>query len=358
MEKHRTAWTKFGLGVLLVGLFVAPLHAQEVATPPRVDWEEYADSRPFPSSRITIPKWRLTNGPHVRSAFREVVAEARLATVRVRSDGRDVALGGIVGAQGWVLTKASQLEGELTCQLADQREYVAEVIAKDRDFDLALLRIDAEQLPRLKLKPLPNLEIGAWLATIGMKRGPQAIGVLSVEPREIVHRAGTLGVRLHDQTAPAKLVEVFPHTGAEEAGLLTDDIVLSINGQATPSRESFVRRVRDFSPGDRLRLKVQRGDETLDIRVLLRGRRPWRLQSREEFQNELGSQLSRRRFGFPQVFQHDAVVKPTDCGGPVVDLDGQVVGFNIARAGRTETYAIPTDVVLERIEHLKRLAVQ
>ena len=32
---------------------------------------------------------------------------------------------------------------------------------------------------------------------------------------------------------------------------------------------------------------------------------------------------------------------PADCGGPLVNLDGKVVGMNIARAGRTESYAIP-----------------
>ena len=34
-----------------------------------------------------------------------------------------------------------------------------------------------------------------------------------------------------------------------------------------------------------------------------------------------------------------------DCGGPLVDLSGKVIGINIARAGRTETYALPADVV-------------
>ena len=62
---------------------------------------------------------------------------------------------------------------------------------------------------------------------------------------------------------------------------------------------------------------------------------------RSDFQNSLGGKLSVRRFGFPLAFQHDTVLRPSDCGGPVVDLDGRVVGFNIARAGRTESYALP-----------------
>ncbi len=40
------------------------------------------------------------------------------------------------------------------------------------------------------------------------------------------------------------------------------------------------------------------------------------------------------------------MLKPTDCGGPLVDLEGRVVGFNIARSGRTESYAVPANVAI------------
>ncbi|NOZ39292.1 MAG: serine protease, partial [Planctomycetes bacterium] len=291
----------------------APNSAQETA--PLEGWEELADSRPFPTARLTIPKWRLSSGPHVRSAFREVIAEARQATVRVRNDGRDTALGGIVGADGWVLTKASRLPGKITCLLADQREFDARIVGVNRDYDLALLKIDAQRLTTLQLKTSPTPDIGAWLATVGLKRGPQAVGVLSVGPREISHRAGTLGVHLDRHTDVPLIIQVFPHTGAAEAGLQSNDLVLSINQRPTPTREDFVRRIREHSPGDLLKLQVRRGDETLDITALLQSRRPWRLPTREEFQNQLGSSLSQRRFGFPSAFQHDTVIKPSDCGG-------------------------------------------
>ena len=63
--------------------------------------------------------------------------------------------------------------------------------------------------------------------------------------------------------------------------------------------------------------------------------------------------MSKKRGGFPVILQHDTVIKPTDCGGPLVDLDGKAVGINIARAGRTESYAIPTEAVLGLIADLK-----
>jgi len=336
---------------LAFALCVIPTFAQETA--PLEDWEEFADSRPFPTSHISIPSWRLTHGLQVRSAFRNVVAEARQATVRVRTDGRDTALGGIVGADGWILTKASRLPGKITCLLSDQREFDARIVGVDREYDLAMLKIDARQLPTLALIQRTSPDVGVWLATVGMNRGPQSVGVLSVETREIMHRAGVLGVRFEDHTEEPVIVEVFPDTAASKAGLLADDRILSINGESISSRITLIRRVREYSPGDRISLRVEREDEVLPVKVLLQGRRPWRLPTREEFQNQLGSQLSRRRFGFPQAFQHDTVLKPSDCGGPVVNLDGEVVGFNLARAGRTETYAIPSEVVVGLIEQLK-----
>lgn len=336
--------------VLLLGSAMA---FAEPGTDSVPGWVEFGGTRPFPSDRIIIPHWRLADGPHVRIAFRQVIATARQSTVRVRTDGYNTALGAIVGAEGWILTKASRLPGAITCLLPDRRELKARIVGIDRDYDLALLKVEAQNLPALALEKISSPEVGAWLATIGRKREPQAVGVMSVEPREIRHRAGTLGVRFDDDTEQPLIVQVFPNTGAEAAGLLSDDVLLSVDSYLTPTRRVLIEKIREHSPGDWLKLGVRRGGETLQVNALLQGKTPWRLPTRDEFQNGLGSPLSQRRLGFPAAFQHDTVLKPSDCGGPVVDLDGKVVGFNLARAGRTETYAIPTNVVIEVIEKLK-----
>jgi len=68
----------------------------------------------------------------------------------------------------------------------------------------------------------------------------------------------------------------------------------------------------------------------------------------------LGGQLSTRRAGFPIVLQHDTVLAPDQCGGPIVDLDGNVVGINIARAGRVNSYAVPAEVVQKLIAKMAK----
>ena len=66
--------------------------------------------------------------------------------------------------------------------------------------------------------------------------------------------------------------------------------------------------------------------------------------------------LSLRRESFPTVFAHDFSLRPEQCGGPVVDLSGNVVGLNIARADATRTLAIPADVLHAVIKALRTQA--
>ena len=63
-----------------------------------------------------------------------------------------------------------------------------------------------------------------------------------------------------------------------------------------------------------------------------------------------GGKLSERRTGFPLVLTHDAVIWATDIGGPVLNLDGEAIGLNIARYGRTATYALPAEHAKQAIE--------
>ena len=102
--------------------------------------------------------------------------------------------------------------------------------------------------------------------------------------------------------------------------------------------------------GDEIIVKVLRDKESIDIKAAL-GKPPQAVVGNP--QDILGSELSNRRGGFQSILQHDSVIRPTDCGGPLVDLDGNTVGINICRAGRTETYAIPSETILEILDDLK-----
>src|SRR5437763_503298 len=70
----------------------------------------------------------LRSSPKVLAAFRAVVEKPSRSTVAVLCDGKQVALGTVVGADGWVLTKASQLKGAAAVKLKDGRTFDAKVV--------------------------------------------------------------------------------------------------------------------------------------------------------------------------------------------------------------------------------------
>jgi serine protease Do len=339
----------------------AATFAEEPPTPSRRQRQEPRQSSEqldatddtFGMERLFVPRWRMTDGPQVRAAFRDVVKEARDATVSIQCDGKHLALGGVISPDGWIVTKATPLCGNLTALFADGRKLSAATVAKSSEHDLALLKVEARELPSLDIDdPISAPRVGSWLATVGRSQDPVAVGVVSVPPRVIPPQAGILGVQLDE--AKALIVRVFPDSAAEEAGVEADDLILSVNGRQTPSNAKLREIVGSFNPGDEVELIVQRDGQNVTLHAILSGDFPGLPKGRSEFQNNLGGKLSVRRFGFPLAFQHDTVLRPSDCGGPVVDLDGRVVGFNIARAGRTESYALPVDAVHEVLSALMK----
>jgi len=345
-------WLAPLLGVALSGVLLScpcVVNAQEANPDPL---EQARDAFRSALERVMIPKDRLTDGPQVRAAFRTAVRESTAAAVEVRSGGKRVALGGVVGADGWVLTKATQLEEPVTCRLQDGRELDARIVGIDRAFDLAMLKLDAKGLPVLTLLREDDAEVGEWVATVSTGRDPMAVGVVSVATRNIRQQRGWLGIQLDMNTTDPRVTLVYEGSGAATAGVQVNDLVTAVNEKPTPTRERLINTIKDYSPGDLIELEVRRSGKKLSLHGVLTARVAGMPMDRRDFQNSLGSQLSERRFGFPGAFQHDTVLKPRDCGGPLVDLDGRVVGFNIARSGRTESYAIPASSIVPRLYDL------
>lgn len=298
----------------------------------------------------SVSPWQRDHAS-VRTAFQEVVAESRKATTRVLANDLQVALGVIVSADGLVITKASELYGKITCGLYDGRQVPAEIVGVNEEHDVAMLRVDARELPvvRWGVEELPA--IGSWLATPGPDQLPAAIGIVSVEPRAVTAPSGFLGISL-DNTLP-RILQIFPGGGAEKAGLRVNDVILKINGQEVADRESLQRIIRRYQPGQKLVLNVQRATGPLTITATLEDGPNAASNERAEMQNRLGTQVSQRRGGFPKALQHDSVLRPNECGGPLVDLEGRAIAINIARAGRVACYAIPASIIVGLIDELK-----
>ncbi|KAF3361613.1 putative periplasmic serine endoprotease DegP-like [Chlamydiales bacterium STE3] len=98
------------------------------------------------------------------------------------------ASGFIISKDGYILTNNHVIQDQavITVQLNDGREYSAKVIGEDQTTDLALIKIDADNLPFLNLGDSEDLRIGQWVVAIGNPLGLQAsltVGVVSAKGR-------------------------------------------------------------------------------------------------------------------------------------------------------------------------------
>ena len=176
--------------------------------------------------------------PEVLSAVASVVAGVSPSVVQVLCDGRQVGLGTVVRNDGYIVAKASELSGKITCQIGS-RELPAKIV-KSNDFDMALLKVEADNLTPVVWSDDPSPPVGARIVTPGAGGKPLALGITSIAarpipkgPRMILRNAAALGVQLDNRADGAtKLNGVAPGSPAEKAGLKAGDIIAALERQA------------------------------------------------------------------------------------------------------------------------------
>ncbi len=82
---------------------------------------------------------------------------------------RGVGSGFIISNDGFVLTNAHVVEGadEVFVTLTDRREFKAKVLGADKRSDVAVLKVDAVNLPRLVIGDSNRIRVGEWVIAIG-----------------------------------------------------------------------------------------------------------------------------------------------------------------------------------------------
>ena len=303
--------------------------------------------------------------PRFAAAFAPVAAAAKKCVVRVTCDGEDRALGVIIDADGLLLTKANDLNGALRVRLADGSLHDAKIVATHRQHDLALVKIDVKKLEPIVFESTKKTAAGAWVVAPLPSGEVAGFGVVSVPTRDLAYKGPIedpsnspyLGVALEGVENGVRVTSVVPGTPAEKIGLLAGDVLLELGGHEIPGYDAFVETLAKHHPGESLDIRYRSAARPRAIIAVILERRP--LGSfRGEMQNRMGSELSSRRTGYSTILQHDAVIRPSDCGGPLVDLDGHVLGLNICRAGRTETWALPTEAINSVLPDLRRQAAK
>lgn len=295
-----------------------------------------------------MPRTRLKSGAEILRVFGPVAQALRQSVVKLDVDGNTMALATVVDASGLAITKASEIQsGRLTAWVAGGREVPVELLAVDEASDVALIRIQARGLKPVAWA-MDEVIVGQWAITPGTEETPQAVGIVSVLPRKILPRRALIGVQLDFTTPAARVAQVMTGMGAEKAGLRSGDVILAVNEVPVAGREELVKLLREYREGQTVTLRLQRDQKEMNVPVPMMSAdsgRSGRGSGGGNPTDRLGGRPSQRAEGFELALQHDTVLQPWQCGGPLVNPEGKVIGLNIARAGRVATYALPAGLV-------------
>lgn len=332
--------------------------------------------------RSPVPEWlqqRLVDRVlHRRDSnammrlMRPVAEKVDGGIVEIISGGRPVALGTVVSSSqsnasgsktsdpsalrdAYVVTKRSELSGDpIRIRLSDGRLVPARVAAVRRRSDLALLVVQVDQATMDRsLLPVQFTGfvplIGSFLVSPDRTGRVIGFGVVGAAPRKVDH-TGRLGIELERiSQSGARVRRILPDSGADDAGLELGDRIVAIDGRNQSNVDQVVSTLKGMFPGEVVQLTIERDGSTVDI--------PARMSEHavlQESENDARVNGARnvRLSGFEQAIQHDMVLNPEQCGGPILDTEGRVIGLNIARAGRVVSYALPSSLVSSEISSM------
>lgn len=120
--------------------------------------------------------------------FRELFGDRFSREIPMRGKGS----GFIVTDDGYILTNNHVIDGpdniKIEVTLSNGSSYTARVIGKDPTFDLAVIKIEAKDLPTIPLGDSDKVEVGEWAIAIGNPFGFESsvtVGVISAKNRSV-----------------------------------------------------------------------------------------------------------------------------------------------------------------------------
>ena len=284
-----------------------------------------------------------------------------VVTIRIKtSDGSGTGSGFVIDNQGHILTNnhvatAGGGSGTITVELNNGKTLAATIVGSDASYDLAVLKIDATDIPPLQFGASKDVVVGDGVIAVGAPLGLDATvtsGIVSALNRPVTpgdandqsfinaiqtdaainpgnsggplldmngkvigvnsaiaripgstsDSGGNIGVGFaipSDQASktaqqlittgkadhPALGVRVdrsFTAEGAklaaggvqagsaaDQAGLKDGDVILEFEGKKVPDADSLIVAIRARNVGDTVKMKVQRGSQTLDVTMTL-----------------------------------------------------------------------------------------
>lgn len=292
----------------------------------------------------------------IRPAASEAVASTLWVWIDTGRGKRPVVFATVVGDGTRALTKWSEIAmARGPIQVVDGAGLTAraKVVGVHQDEDVAVLSLEGARYRPVDLVDQEPPRLGRFLVAASPDDTPASVGVVAVEARSLRDKdQAFLGVRLDPdhRGAGVRVAGIEQDSGAAAAGLKEGDLILSIDGRPVDSLTEMRTALAGHGPGERVEIRYVRDGEEIKVAAELKEKTasfPQIPNGRLRQMERMGTRPSLVRSGFPSVIQTDMQLDRDRCGGPVVDLDGRVVGMTIARADRTRSFVIPTRALLE-----------
>lgn len=311
----------------------------------------------IPTDPLLASKQAFVNYKEIEPAFPKLETKFERATLKITSKtdsgnntiiGTSVNLKGMVNAKvlaskSFLVSKNSMVGQNPIVDLGKGKTAVAEIIARDVRKDLVLLAIKEKlkggiELAKVSLDTLTISQLGEFL----ISPQPDNEGewsVLSTTKFNLagLNSVGYLGARGVVKEGKVVVDDVRPNSPALAANLALADQIISINGVAINDPLLFSKEIQKNLPNDVIKL-VRAKEGKIDTLAIKLGKRP--LITSNHIAERFTDGKSDRRDGFDNAFVHDGKLKPSECGGPIFDIEGNFIGINMARFSRASSIAI------------------
>ncbi|MEM9942289.1 MAG: PDZ domain-containing protein, partial [Planctomycetota bacterium] len=341
---------------------------------PRLGKPTFGDVPPNgPSVNGSPPnRFSKTDQPlsELKKSMMPLVNHFQPSIVKLTSQGDRESLGTIVSWDGLVVGKLSEVSLQCQCRF-NHHVCNATLVASDSKLDLALLQIPNRFLQLANLRPvifprrpLP-IHAGRIVVSPTSAAAMAKFGMVSVTPQEIskpqpkCNNAADYGLELHPfrthqvPNRAGNLTDircfqvsgVSPGSACEKCGLRVGDLLFSLNGKLVDNQAELDQVLKALRLGQTLEIVVVRKQKWQKLTAIIRSLAP-----KIEEDRWGGGPFSEIRFEFGSVIIHDTGLNPTHCGGPLVSLEGELLGFNISRSLRVASFALAADSVKQFVK--------
>ena len=289
-------------------------------------------------------------------AFKTYTQDYRKSIVRFWRRGRMICSGLILSRDGVIVTKSSELMSRnFEIELPGGELVRGKVLKRVKENDLLFVKVDRTFKHPIDLtqteeaeKQVDDLPLGSIVVAIGFGGEPVAMGVKSVKVRNIAESGyAVLGVQLGNQQNDLTIKSVTPNSAAKNAGLMAGDVIKKIGGDEIKTLDELREKLRELKPNSRVPVEFERDGRVAASLVKLGSSNARNDKAAQNYPQ--GGRISRKRTNFTEALQSDTPFGTQHVGGPLIDIRGQLLGLNIARAGRIKSYTLPLKTISKEL---------